>query len=269
MKGRFLLVLVIMLLLVVALATPGRDRHRRRVHYLVDRHHKDHNTSRRRESTQELRRHHPDETRRNRDQEHSSRRAGHEPRRQHRRQVASHHLPQQDMARSSGGARSKRQVEGQHRQMSHDCQRPTPLQLTALLAHCEPVSDNEPDSDGDVVMTELSPRPARRAAAIQRSQQTTAPSTQSVSQQHRNEQGRRTFIERHAENIMVAVMENGYLETLNSWVQTTSYTATVDEDERRESLALLRWCRDLALVFDRHGAARTREVLEGLPARRL
>jgi hypothetical protein len=63
-------------------------------------------------------------------------------------------------------------------------------------------------------------------------------------------------------------MLRGYLETRESWIAWPQYVNAANQEERDETLAYLRYCRDLALTFDRHGAARSRDILEALPAHR-
>ncbi len=53
----------------------------------------------------------------------------------------------------------------------------------------------------------------------------------------------------------------GYYETVESWRASEMFVGLPNDAVRALSLRYARWCRDLALVFERHGAARSRETI--------
>ncbi len=194
--------------------------------------------------------------------------------------------------RAEGEQRRRHRV---HQSRCHD--RPQPIcnqrQPSSLLPPgCEPISDD----DGDIEMADLDmaangntgnsgqrrcrqelptpsnsgsransaptqPTPSSLANQISNATNSQTPSNESAVNLSRPG-NKRSLIQRHAENLRNLIMERGYHETLQSWLASSSYTETSDDNDRLESLAYARWCRDWALVFERHGAARVREIFD-------
>jgi hypothetical protein len=57
-------------------------------------------------------------------------------------------------------------------------------------------------------------------------------------------------------------MRRGYHATLESWRQSPFFQQLPTDQARAASIRFARWCRDLALVFERHGEARSREIID-------
>jgi hypothetical protein len=180
-------------------------------------------------------------------------------------------------------------------------------QFPSLLPEgCESITDSE-DEDGDTIMAEVNNSQAsRRADRVEksggaaRSQNSNSAKPRSDDRvklgggserpqsSNRAEQDNKTsnsqdpmkptesqkskqsqrLLDEYADSIRSNVMQRGYLETRDSWIAWPQYINANNQEERDETLAYLRYCRDLALTFDRHGAARSREVLEALPVHR-
>ncbi len=68
-------------------------------------------------------------------------------------------------------------------------------------------------------------------------------------------------LDQYATKIRDNVLRRGYLETLEAWRASPEYLGLPTDQVRGASLRFARWCQDLAVVFERHGAARSREVV--------
>jgi hypothetical protein len=156
---------------------------------------------------------------------------------------------------------------------------------------CEPLTESE-DEDGDAIMTEVSnPRPTPRRDGKQeekkqadsRSKKDDKSNGSSSKQDSANANSSNlaapnstnpakakpvSLLDEYADSIRRNVLQRGYGETMQAWITSPQYTGSTNQEQRDETMAYLRYCRDLALTFDRHGAARTREILEALPVQR-
>jgi hypothetical protein len=114
---------------------------------------------------------------------------------------------------------------------------------TARLTHddCEDIT-SDPEVE-DVDMEDASERPAANNSSEHRRPHET------------------DALQQFATRIRENVLRTGYFETAESWRSSHLYAGLPSDLVRALSLRFARWCRDLALVFERHGAARSREII--------